>query len=457
MNQPSSIFKILGLLLAAVWPAVGFAQPADSLRLTLAEAVQYGLDHNPNLKSAQLAEQSSRFKIKEIRAAALPQLHAGAGGTDFLERPTQLLPGELFGQPGKTIPAQFGTRFLYGGAVQFRQPLFDPSTGTAIRAARAGHVLSKLQTAQTREELVVGIAQLYLQLQALEKQQRLIAGNIERTQALLTQIDLQFKEGMIKKADVGQLNVSRLNLESSLSSTVSQYSRLLNELRLLMNMDTEQPLQIGQHDEKIIATSGDLSLKDNIRLGILDKQIFVHDRNRKHIKAGYLPAIFVSADYGRQWQATQLLKSPAPAAFSTAYYSVNMNLPIFDGFAKRNKVAQIDIARQQLQLQRQYLTSAIQSNFHTANDEYLRHQNIFTAQKENMKTAEELYAVSKLSYTEGVSALAELMNAENGLREAQAQYIAAMLQMNLAALDMLSDSGRLNELITPSSAAGEMP
>ncbi|MBS1644830.1 MAG: TolC family protein [Bacteroidetes bacterium] len=80
-----------------------------------------------------------------------------------------------------------------------------------------------------------------------------------------------------------------------------------------------------------------------------------------------------------------------------------------------------------------------------------QNEKVAQAQEQNMKVAEELYNVAKLSFTEGISPLSELINAENSLREAQTQYLTASLQMNLAELETMKTSGQLSQLINNTS------
>jgi outer membrane protein len=104
-----------------------------------------------------------------------------------------------------------------------------------------------------------------------------------------------------------------------------------------------------------------------------------------------------------------------------------------------------------LQLNKDHITNNIENQFQTASNNLNQNQKVLQAQAENMKVAEDLYNVAKLSYTEGITALPELINAENSLREAQSQYLTAMLQTNVAELDMMQASGQLSQLIKTAS------
>ena len=422
------------------------AQQNDTLRFTLMEAVEYAVINNPQLKSVKLDELNNQFKIKEVQSSALPQISGSLGGTDNFQRATQLLPGEIIGKPGTTVPIQFGTRYVYNGGVQLNQAIFNPSLNIGLKAAKQSQGLYELQTFKTKEELIYSVINLYVNLQMIEKQQELIIGNMDRTKKLLDITTIQFKEGVIKKVDVDQLQISYTNLETQLSSITNNAKELINNMKFLMNIDVSQEIELLETGLEHLPVSNQLLLGSNSQLNILDKQISLQELNTKNIRAGYLPTVSLAANYGRQVQSNLVFGNSA-AGFSSGYYSLNVSIPIFDSGTKKNKVSQSNTALRQLQLNRNYLESDIKNQFKTASNTLDQNQKVIAAQALNMKLAEDLYDVAKLSYTEGISALSELINAENGLRESQSQYLTAMLQMNQAELKMMQTSGQLSELI----------
>ncbi len=438
----------LTFVAVALFGSATIAQQKDTLRLTLTEAIDYAVKNNPQLKSAQLDETNNQFKIKEVKSSALPQITGSAGGTDNFQRASQLLPGDLLGQPGKTIPVKFGTRFLYDGTLKLNQTIYDPSLKTGLKVAKESQGLYELQSFQSKEDLIYNMANLYIQIQLAEKQKELYAGNIDRTKKLLDITSLQLKEGIAKKVDVEQLKVNLTNMQTQLSNAENDYEKAIDNLKLLMNLDLEQPVVItAPVASEQITVSKQLNLDANTDLNILDKQIQLQNLNTENIKAGYKPSLSFSANYGRQWQTDKLFKKDATTGISSGYYSLNLNIPIFDGFKKRNQIAQSKIAAQQLELNKVYTAKNIQTQFRTANNNLSQNQKVFEAQTQNMKLAEDLYNVAKLSYTEGVSDLSELINAENSLREAQSQYLTALLQTRLAELETMKASGQLSQLI----------
>jgi len=289
---------------------------------------------------------------------------------------------------------------------------------------------------------------VYMQLEMTEKQKELIEGNIGRMKKLVEITDAQYKEGIIKKVDVDQLKVNYTNLRTQLSTTKNTYTQLLNNLKILMNEDVYRPVVItNQIGAEPIPVTEQLFLKDNTDLALIDYQILLQELNTKNIKAGYMPSLSAFANYGWQGQTDNLFKSGATQGFTSGTWGLKLTIPIFDGFAKRNKIAQSNLQIKQMKMNKEYLTGKITNDFVNAKNDLDQNKEVLSAQAENMKVAEELYNVAKLSYTEGISPLSELINAENGLKEAQTQYLTAMLQMNLAELDLMKSSGQLSKVI----------
>lgn len=424
-----------------------FAQSSDTLRLSLVEAVRLAVQQNPQLKSVQLDEEINRAKVREVKASALPQVTGDASFNDNYLRASQLLPGEVFGRPGESIAVKFGTRYQMGATAQVSQTLFNPALNVGLKAAKASQGLYELQTFKSKEDLIYNVLNLYMQLQMIEKQTDLVEGNLERTQRLINITSAQFKEGIIKKVDVDQLKVNYINLTTQLSNTANTRVQLLNNLKTLMNVDSEQPIAITEVGADPIPVSRQLDLSENTDLALVDYQRKLQDLNTESIQAGYLPTLSFVANMGYQSQTNELFNSAATQGFGAGLYGLRLSIPIFDGFAKKSKITQSQYKVRQLELNRQYLTRNVENQFTNARNTVIQKGNVVSAQEENMKLAESLYNVAKLSYTEGISPLSELINAENGLKEAQNQYLTAMLQINLAELDLMQSSGQLTQII----------
>ena len=203
MQRILLMFCVLPLLAGTLVAQAALSSPPPMEKImTFEDCIAYALQYNPNLQGVKLDELAGDYLIKEVRATGLPQVNASGSYTDNFALPTQLLPGEILGQPGTTVPVTFGVRHNMAAGVELNQLLFSKSYFTGLKAAEASKGLYQLNTLQTKEELVYSIAQVYLQLQINKRQQEILNANLQRVEKLVEITQAQFDEGLVKKVDV---------------------------------------------------------------------------------------------------------------------------------------------------------------------------------------------------------------------------------------------------------------
>lgn len=453
MKNPILFILLLFALLAAD------AQPAQKeliedrkTSMTLEACISYAVKNNPNLLSMQLSEQANIHKIKEIRAAGLPQINGVGQYMNNYALAEQILPGEVFGLPGQSIPVKFGVANTIIGNVELQQIIFNKSYFAGLKAAKTSQSMMELNTFKTTEDLVYNIAQIYLQLQITEKQKEILMANIDRINQLVTISQIQFEEGLIKKVDVDQLKVNRTNLLTEYQNIEIGVTQQLNLLKFYMGMTPNAEIEIAEFvsDGDEYPLSNTLKISENTNLQLLKKQQELTVLEAENVKAGYYPSLAGFVRYGWQGQTDKLFTSEEQYALRgspTGVFGLSLNVPIFDGFKKKNQLQQVRLKQTQILLDEEYLTNSILMEFANANETLRQNKTLLETQQENMQLAEELYDVTKLSYHEGVAPLTELLNAETSLKEAQTQYLTSLLQLNLAELDHLKTSGQLASLI----------
>jgi len=333
-----------------------------------------------------------------------------------------------------------------------QQNIFNKSIKSGLKAAEASQSVTQLNTFKTMEDLIYQMAQIYLQLQLTEKQKGLLNANLERVNNLIEIAQIQFEEGIIKKIDVDQLKVNRTNLSSELQNLNIGVAQQKNYLKFYMGMPQKEDIQLAEFviEESEYVLVDQLILEQNTNLNLLAKQFELTNYELENIKAGYYPTLSAFMNYGWNGQTDKLFSNGEGnelASNTTGIWGLTLNVPIFDGFKKRKQQEQVLISQNQLRLQRQALVNQTELEFANAYQTLSMNRVLLNTQKENMALAEELYNVTKLSYREGVAPLTELLNAETSLKEAQSQYITALLQIKLGELDHLKTSGQLAKLI----------
>src|SRR5690606_25993596 len=229
--------------------------------LNLREAVKYALANNEEIKKAILDEKSAEYQIKQTIGSGLPQINANGQLNAFPALATQLLPGELAGQPGTMIPVQFGTKYSATGGIELQQLIFSKSFFVGLEAANTSRDLYRLRTQMTEEEVIYNVGAAYLQLLQTKEQFHTIDANYKRLQQLEDILNLQYENDIVTKVQVNRVIVNKTNLENQRETLLSNYELQLNNLKYFMNMPIDQQFSIEDTDA-FLETS--VSAEENI-------------------------------------------------------------------------------------------------------------------------------------------------------------------------------------------------
>ncbi len=440
-----------GLTLPAQNPSQGIAME-ESDSMTLDEMIVFALQNNPDIRNSQLDQISNDARIKEITSQGLPQINGTGSYANNYALPQQIIPGEIFGQPGTLIPVKFGVQNSLSASVQMNQMIYNPSFWVGLEAAKTSKDLYKLATFKTKEELVYQIIQAYYQYQITDEQRSILMDNLNTMDKLIDIAEVQYEEGIIKKLDVDQLKVNKINLDSQIQGTTVGLTQINNLLKFLMGIPQEQELVLKKDRLTVgdFAEQEKLDLNNNIDLKLLDIQRELTDLELKNIKAGYIPSLSFYINYGWMGQTDRLFSDEEVhdiVGSGIGTFGLSLNVPIFDSFQKKHKRQQVEVEKYKIENNRLKTEYATQMQYDNAKENLNVNLELVSTQKENMKLAQNLYDITALSFREGVAPLTDLINAETSLRQSQTQYLGALLQVALAKLDLIKNSGALSQKI----------
>ncbi|MEP2057485.1 MAG: TolC family protein [Maribacter litoralis] len=447
----NTIINWIITLMLTVVPYMLSAQETITFN-TLEETIGYAIENNNNLEGARIDQEIIQAQIAEVKGRTLPQINGNAGFIDNFSLQEQQLPAEVFGgEPGTTIGVAFGNRYQYKAGVSVQQQLLNFQLFSSIKSTSALSELRSLQTLVTTQDLIVNIIQTYVQVQVFEKQVDLLQQNFDRTDNLIQISEAKLKEGIIKKLDLNQLMVNRSNLKTQIEDArfaTNQQMRLFKVL-LQIPMTTDVVLIEKLEDRNPYPLGTELLLDANLEYQQIDKSVELSIIDQKLIKAEYLPSLSANFGYNYLGQANEFANFDANIYQGqwSGTWGVSASIPIFDGFQRSNRLKQKEFATEQLELDKETLKLNIEKDFGNAKEQLLLSNSQIESQKTNMDLAQENYDGIKTSYNEGVANLTELLDSEFALRQAQSNYLNALLQSKVAEVTLLKSSGRLSQLI----------
>lgn len=415
------------------------------------EAIAYAVEHNITLTKSKIDQEIIAAQIAEVKGGALPQITASGGFSDNFSLAEQQLPAEVFGgEPGTTIGVAFGNRYSFTAGTRVEQQLLNFQLFSSIRAAQALEEIQNLAVLQSTEDLIINVIQVYIQIQVTTKQVELLKENIARTNNLIELSDAKYREGIIKKLDLNQLKVNRSNLRTQIEDVEYQLGEQERLLKLYLYIPMQDSINLTEkiEDNDDYPLQDELTIGSNIEYQQLERQLDLSVINQKVERANYLPKLSAFFNYNYQGNTNEFtFDQPDYVSQWNGTWGLSASMNVFDGFSRRKRVVQKVLETKKLKEDQKLLKINIEKDYKDALEQMLLSQSQIASQKENMELAQENYNGIQTSYNEGVADLTELLDSEFALRQAQSNYLNALLQSKVAELRILKTSGQLSQLI----------
>ncbi len=421
------------------------AQKTNSF--SVKQTVDYGLQNAIQVKNALLDIQVQKQLNREITANAYPQISGSLSETNFIDIPTSIIPGEIFGQPGVKIPVQFGTKFTATGSVDVSQILFDGQVFVALKARNLALELATITAQITDEQIKANIYKIYYQLAVGKKQVGAIDANIERFQKLLYDVKEIYKNGFAERLDIDKVQVQLNNLTTEKQKIENQIAAGNAGLKFLINMPQKEVLLLTD-------TISETTLKENILTDSIDykqrKELQVltlaqklNEYNVQRYKLAALPSLMAFASYQQNAQRNKFDFFGKGDWFATSYVGFKMAVPIFDGNARRAKMAKAQIDVDRVKNNIELLKQNIDYDVNTSKLNITSALLTIDVQKQNMALAEKVYNTTKKKYEQGLGSNQEIYTAQAELKVAQTNYYSALYDAINAKIDYLKATGKL--------------
>ena len=439
-------------------PIFGAAQQiqkgTDSLaaarhEFSVRQAVDYARKNNVQVKNALLNVQIQEQTNRELTSAALPNFSGSGSMTYNAKLPVSLVPAEFFGgAPGTFEKVAFGLKWNATFGAQLNQLLFDGQVFVGLQARETVMKFQQKNLEVTEEMIKTNIYKIYYQLVVSRRQTELLDANIERLEKLLRETRIIYENGFAEKLDVDKVSVSLTNLQTEKTKTLTLIDNGYLGLKLLMGM----PL----HEELVLTDTLDYN---QVRDGILDAGAFdyadrkeyqyadlgvrLSEYNLRRYKLSKYPTLSLNGYYNKNAQRTEFDFLGHGDWFDIAAVTVNLNIPIFTGFAANARIQKARLELQQGVNERENLKLSIDHDIQAAKNNFRSSISTLDFQKKNMDLAEEVFRQTEKKYAAGTGSQTEINTAQTELKNAQTNYITALYEAVIAKVDFLKATGKL--------------
>jgi outer membrane protein len=440
-------YVLLGSIL--LLSATSFSQPEGSRVITFKECINLAITNSPRLKNSLLEQKRLKYQYKETVGQGLPNIGISGSYDDYLNLPTQLIPGEFFGYPGELIPVQFGTNYNINTSLNATQMVYNQTYFTGLQLVKRMMEQNQLQTEQLTIDLMAEVARGYYTAQVIRKQLKnmeTILANMDRIYEISQQ---QFSYGLIKKVDVDRINVNRLNQQTEIDNMMIRYQQQMNMEKYFMGIDLKQEILFTDSiDVSTMAMEAQPNLDKHIDIRMIEKQKQISQTNLEMSRANYYPSLNLAGSviYTNQ-SNTFYLFGKSTDWYNTSLLGLRMEVPVFNGFQKRSRVSQDKVRLEQIRVTENDTRQVLARQSADASGKYLNSIKTEQRQRENVVLAMNVYRISQEQYQKGIISLTDILSAEQSLSDAQNSHSLSLVNMKIAELDYLQSTGKLQDIL----------
>lgn len=446
-NKQSFILSLVMILFTTA-----NAQESNNVNYSLQQSIDYAIKNSPNYLNSELDLKNAEYRKKEITGLGLPQVSGSVDLKNYLELPTQLLPGQFFGAPAGTyIPVRFGTKYNSTAGINASQLIFSSDYIFGLKASTEFINLSKISVTRSKAELVSQVSKAYYTVIINRDRIKLLDANVVRLKKILDDTKAFNKQGFAELIDVERLEVQYNNLTTEKDKTVRLIGLSETVLKFQMGYKLSDPIILSDSlnintdtFEELSSSKIDITKRPDYQL--LKAQQSLLDIDVKRLKWGYMPtlAAYGAYQYNAQREKFDFLDTEQQW-FKIALIGATLNLTIFDGFQRHNKIQQAKISSLKNLNTIKAIEQAGELEATVASITYNNAYQSVLVQKKNMVLAQHVYDVAQKKYQGGVGTSLEIVNAETSLKEAQTNYYNAVYDMLIAKIDYQKAIGTLTK------------
>ncbi len=457
---------ILLTLVVAMIPLILGAQ--DETEFSLEDCIDYALQNNENLEISKLENDIAVTQINEILARGLPQINGSIGLAKNIDIQTSfiqdfispavygvlihesLLPDGTTTPDPQTFPAVFGTKYSGKANLTVRQLIFDGSYFVGLKAARTVKLLSQRQEKQTRVEIVENVSKAYYLVLVTKENLEFLGRNFATVDTLLNETSVMYQNGFAEKIDVSRIKIQHNNLLTDLKNNTELLIISMNVLKFQMGMpiDTQIILSgdLSSLNLTTIEADRERAVRNRPEHEILQTNKSLLNLNVKNFKSQYVPNLYADFTFG--WTAGttafgNLTDFDNQTWFKYSNLELNLSIPIFDGFSKRSNIQRNKVQVRQMEKRISQLENNVNREIIASEIKVSNAVRNVESQSENVSLTDEVYAVTKIKYQEGVGSNLEVIEANTSLKEAQTNYLNALYEVATAQIELKKALGIL--------------
>lgn len=464
--------------------------PAPDRSWSLDEAVGIALRNNRDLLVSLLDLATAEEQVDEAYGALAPTVDASAGYTRNVKVPSAYLPAFIFdpeAPPDELIPVQFGADNQWAAGVTVDQPLFDAAVFIGVGTSDKFRGLRRETLRGTAQQVVTNVRIAYLNVLVAREAYRVTWNSVQRVERTLEETSALNRAGLASDYDVLRLQVQLSNIRPDLrraENAVRQAERLLaiemglptveqagaegelsaidlqdpaanvepnRRLLAFAGLDDVEPGDFGRLYERALGTRSDL---EQLRL-----QKELEEARVKVQRSEMFPRLSAFFNYNIQAQQNGGLDffGTSEQRTSSSAVGLRVEVPVFSGFQRLNRVQQREIAVRQVEERLVDARQRVENEVRSTLDALLEARDRAIAQRAAVGEAQRGFEIVSTEYLAGTKTRLEVTDADLALRQAERNYAEAIYDYLVARAQLDLAVGVVPEVETAVAAMVKTP
>lgn len=434
---------LYGLKIILVLTVLFFTTNVKAQNWSLKQCIDTALVHNKTLKIAQGDIEIAKERNKEAKGGLIPKLYGNVDYRYYTDLPYQLLPASIFGGPtGAYKEAQFGVPHNLNANLTLDVPLYNPQTIGAITVSKRAKELNQIQFQQTEEQVVFDVSNLYYNAQLVSNQIVFIKNGISNSEKLLSNIQLLYSQQMAKGTDVDKIKLQQSQLNTQLSKANAQLQQIINLLKLQLGITPSRQITI----EETYNTSSEAvkyTTKPTSDILLFNTKTLLLKAELKTLKLSHLPSFSLYGTYGTTGYGNYSGTNDFFKTYPIGFAGVKMSWLMFSGTTLEHKVFQKREEIKQNTTRLELLNDKQNVQIENAQMQYEVASSNLINSKSQLTLAETIYSKTLIQQKEGVASLTDILLSDNTQKEAQQNYLSALVDVMKADLELKKVSGNI--------------
>jgi outer membrane protein len=443
MRRSTLILASLGcLFLWGLIPLSGLAAEAPR-SLNLKEALSLAWKANPTLHVSRLEQLIADQDVVRARSGFLPKVNNQVSQTIYDQAYRIRVPTPT---PSGSVSFPLTNNNFWLSQTSAEQTIFDFwANSSRYQAAILGQSASRLDTAQTRDNIFLMVCQGYFKVLRGEKLVNVAQQEVVQFGDQLKDAKNLYDFGVATYNDVLQAEVALADSQQRLITAKNDVINAKSALNKLIGLPIPTPLSLTEEKELAtptlkLAEASDKAVKQRSDLKAATDRIDQQEQNITHTKSQYYPRFYAQA--GHNWQPNFYYVN------SSQWFAIfGLKWTLFNGLDTHAQVQQARDKVEQLKVQRQDLSEQVRLDVQTAYLAINETADRIRVTEKAVKQGEENLRLNRERYREQVGTATDVVDAVTLLTKTRVNFYNARYDHQLAKAQFLWAIGAINDLL----------